>query len=575
MVINSQSKKPKSLLQYFLLSSLGIFGLQTLIITLVVTVGYRFHIEDHKERISNSISKIDNTIKEEIILQSIAKNQHGLDFIKLDLMSKSDIKNVFIGKKAQAKNWMREQGYFTDCLSEAGTNGCISSNGERMIGIVSIFSSAISETWYLIREKSISSKLNISNKLLSLFISSMVLIFLVNIIFILLIYRKLIFDNLNYLIQLVQRKNKNPKENKLNIKEFNEIALEIVDSRNKLNRLHQQELKDSIERQKNSAIANMTQMLAHDLRLPIQIFRKLVNADQPIKMWEMKDQLTISLRRIEMLVDGLRNQDLDMVITPKWSYLNIDLIGKELKAYIESRGKSFHINTNSLEKFHIDNTKLERAIINLTHNAIDAARSTVELSIKKNGTNLYIEITDDGDGIDTNLTSQIFKKGYTTKIQGSGLGLAFVADIIKGHGGTIEYKRKDGKTSFQAVIPDCTVISKEMINTNFTKPYDATSPPKSIAILLKINDIKQEASIRKFITDLGIDLIIVDVNHKGCIDIVLTDDLKIRLKHINKSQMSNFSMPENQVYIGIILRIRAVQQKQGVQHENLIQLPSS
>ncbi len=72
---------------------------------------------------------------------------------------------------------------------------------------------------------------------------------------------------------------------------------------------------------------------------------------------------------------------------------------------------------------------------------------------------MFLEVTDDGTGMDEQTRARIFDPFYTTKFTGRGLGLSAVAGIVNGHGGRIrvESSRERG-TSFTVLFP--TVASR-------------------------------------------------------------------------------------------------------------------
>ena len=66
---------------------------------------------------------------------------------------------------------------------------------------------------------------------------------------------------------------------------------------------------------------------------------------------------------------------------------------------------------------------------------------------------LLISIRDNGVGISSELTSNIFEPFITTKASGTGLGLAFVAKAVSDHGGVVEVDSFPGNTVFQITLP--------------------------------------------------------------------------------------------------------------------------
>jgi signal transduction histidine kinase len=92
-----------------------------------------------------------------------------------------------------------------------------------------------------------------------------------------------------------------------------------------------------------------------------------------------------------------------------------------------------------------DAGQLRRVLLNLTRNAIAAARGgNVRLAARRIAGGVRIEVSDDGPGVPVDLREQIFTPFFTTREKGTGLGLAFVREIVRAHGGEVSVRDAAG-----------------------------------------------------------------------------------------------------------------------------------
>ena len=122
----------------------------------------------------------------------------------------------------------------------------------------------------------------------------------------------------------------------------------------------------------------------------------------------------------------------------------------------------------SLPQLFGDGVSLQRALINLLDNAVDACKgegrlkiSTLARPIPGNGASgIIIEIADNGAGIPPDILPKIFDLFVTTKPpgKGTGFGLVICQEIVKAHGGTISVSSQVGRgTSIQIFLPTDTM----------------------------------------------------------------------------------------------------------------------
>jgi signal transduction histidine kinase len=102
-----------------------------------------------------------------------------------------------------------------------------------------------------------------------------------------------------------------------------------------------------------------------------------------------------------------------------------------------------------LPQVHADPEQLWEALLNLIRNAVDAMPGGGNLTIatKRNGTKASVSISDSGHGMTEEETRNLFIPFFTTKSDGTGLGLAHTQQIINEHGGRIDWTTKRGEGS--------------------------------------------------------------------------------------------------------------------------------
>src|SRR6266403_1998951 len=89
---------------------------------------------------------------------------------------------------------------------------------------------------------------------------------------------------------------------------------------------------------------------------------------------------------------------------------------------------------------------LRRAFANLLRNASEAmgGRGSIEISVTRDGNGLAVTIADHGAGIPDDLRQRVFEPYFTTKNDGTGLGLALVRQTIEAHNGSITVAETPG-----------------------------------------------------------------------------------------------------------------------------------
>ena len=109
----------------------------------------------------------------------------------------------------------------------------------------------------------------------------------------------------------------------------------------------------------------------------------------------------------------------------------------------------------------VDRDLLKQAVLNVVVNAMQAMPEGGELRFEAlaNEDTAEIRISDTGAGIPPELREKIFRLYFTTRKEGSGIGLAMTFRIVQLHDGTIDFTSEPGKgTTFVIRLPIAVVI---------------------------------------------------------------------------------------------------------------------
>ncbi len=110
----------------------------------------------------------------------------------------------------------------------------------------------------------------------------------------------------------------------------------------------------------------------------------------------------------------------------------------------------------TLAVINVDSEQLWQAVLNLIRNSCEAMLAGGELTIGtwRDGDQVLLRVGDSGKGLTPEQVQRVFTPFYTTKKEGTGLGLALVQQIVTEHGGHVECESVSGKgTTFTIFLP--------------------------------------------------------------------------------------------------------------------------
>jgi signal transduction histidine kinase len=231
--------------------------------------------------------------------------------------------------------------------------------------------------------------------------------------------------------------------------------------------LDQGELLQATDRM--AAWAKVASGLAHEMADPLNaaglhlghLKRKWTDAKP-----ETARHLTVledELKRLEQVVKGFRRFALLGEMRADWFDLRalISEIAARPREASPERRIDLVLDVDALpERFWGDRTLLRQALVNLITNAEQAmpGGGHVTLGARRTDAGVELSITDEGVGIPEDLQSRIFDLYFTTKDDGTGIGLAVVQQIVQLHGGRIRLRSSPGQgTQITLQLPVRTV----------------------------------------------------------------------------------------------------------------------
>jgi PAS domain S-box-containing protein len=211
---------------------------------------------------------------------------------------------------------------------------------------------------------------------------------------------------------------------------------------------------DLLRNERLATLGRLTATVSHEIRNPLGTVRTAVfsigDSIEQNKPDRVERALKLAERNIlrcdgiiEELLDFTRVRKLVLKPTPIDTWI-ADILKEQ--AIPESIKVSLDLNSNV--ELDIDRDRLRRAIVNVTHNAVQALQEDQspgdELTVAAltDVGRLEIRVIDTGPGIPDDIIEKIFEPLFSTKGFGVGLGLASVRNIMEQHQGGVEINTK-------------------------------------------------------------------------------------------------------------------------------------
>ena len=243
-----------------------------------------------------------------------------------------------------------------------------------------------------------------------------------------------------------------------------------IDDRKRAEQEREQLRADLAHVNRVSMLGELAASVSHELKQPISA--AMINAQTCIR-WLKRDRpdvdeaLEATMRlvkdgtRATEIIDRLRS--LYKKSPPQRELVDVNEIIREMLGLLRGEANRYSIVTRSdlardLPQITADRVQLQQVFMNLMLNAIEAMKDKGgELKIKtelaQEGS-VLISVSDTGVGLPAENINEIFNAFFTTKPEGSGMGLAISRSIVESHGGRMWATGNDGRgATFRLTLP--------------------------------------------------------------------------------------------------------------------------
>jgi PAS domain S-box-containing protein len=210
-----------------------------------------------------------------------------------------------------------------------------------------------------------------------------------------------------------------------------------------------------------SMMGELTASLAHEIRQPIAA--AITSADACLR-WLTHNPPDLERARLAVArikEDGTRADDVINRLRsfykkgtpPERELVDVNEVVREMIVLLRNEAMRYSVSVRpelaeGIPKVRADRVQLQQVFMNLMLNAIEAMKETggaltIKSHLGQDG-RLMISVSDTGVGLPAENAERIFDAFYTTKPQGSGMGLAISRSIVESHGGRLWATANDG-----------------------------------------------------------------------------------------------------------------------------------
>ena len=217
--------------------------------------------------------------------------------------------------------------------------------------------------------------------------------------------------------------------------------------------------------EKLAAVGRLSSAIAHEIRNPVaMITSSMATAESAEATPELRKEMYAiagaEAARLERLTSEFLSyaRPVSLNRTPTAIRDLLGYIAEIAQPYALQKQVSITAEVSDSSCVEIDVAQVQRALLNLVMNAVEAATSGSTVYLRANrlqdGT-VHIEVENNGERVGEEVLANIFEPFYTTKPAGTGLGLAIARNIARAHGGDVCVARNQpGQVCFALTLKD-------------------------------------------------------------------------------------------------------------------------
>ena len=212
-----------------------------------------------------------------------------------------------------------------------------------------------------------------------------------------------------------------------------------------------------------SMMGELTASLAHEIKQPIaaattnaQICLWLLEREK-LDVSEMREATAAVVQSVKRAADIIeRVHSLSKKSAQDRELVDVNQVVREIDAMLWNESRLSSVMTNlqlseSVPQVKGDRVQLQQVVMNLMLNAIEAMKDSggelVVTSERTDSGQVLVSVSDSGVGLPEGKEEHIFDAFFTTKTQGTGMGLAISRSIVESHGGLLWAKGNAGHGS--------------------------------------------------------------------------------------------------------------------------------